>query len=83
MKELIREVRMHRAGMTTCPSAKRGINIEEILQKIIDEKAYYDDYQNVTMYFQTKPISYDEVVTVLHEVLKSGLFGDEQFVKDW
>lgn len=80
LKELIHEVRLHRAGMDICPSAKRGIDIEEMLQKIIDERVYHDDYQNITIHFQTKQIPYNEAIKVLYEVLKSGLFRDEQFM---
>lgn len=80
LKELIHEVRLHRERMDVCLSAKRGIDIEGMLQKIIDERVYYDDYQNVTIYFQIKQIPYEETVKVLYEVLESGLFRDEQFM---
>lgn len=79
LKKLIHEIRVHRAEINICHSAKKGIDIEEVLQKIIDERIYYDDYQNITMHFQIKQIPYDKVVKVLYEVLESKLFQDEQF----
>lgn len=79
LNQLIHDVRLHREKMSVCPSAKKGIDIEEVLQKIIDEKVYYDDYQNITQYFQLKQVSYEEIVGVLYEVLGSKLFFDKEF----
>lgn len=76
LKELIHEVRTHRAKMDICPSAQKGVDIEYLLQKIIEEKVYYDDYQNVTVHFQMKQVPYDEIIKVLYEVLESKLFQD-------
>ena len=37
-KELVSEIRLHRAKLSICPSAQEGVVISEILEKIIKDE---------------------------------------------
>lgn len=73
-KELVAEIRKQRARMTICLSAQKGINIPEVLERIIEEDVYRADYEEITTYFQNHPIGYENVVTVLRAIIDSGVF---------
>lgn len=78
-KKLIHEVRVIREQMSICPSAQKGINIPEILQKIIREEIYRSDYQDITAYFQNEQIDYETAIGSLKQIAESGMFKDEYF----
>ena len=78
-KKLIHEVRVIREQMSICPSAQKGINIPEILQKIIREEIYRSDYQDITAYFQNEQIDYETAIEPLKQIAESGMFKDEYF----
>lgn len=73
-KELVHQVREVRAGMEICPSAKAGVDIPEILKKIIAEKVYFEDYESITAYFQNHPLGYDTAITALEQIAESNMF---------
>ena len=73
-KELVAEIHKQRARMTICLSAQKGINIPEVLERIIEEDVYRADYEEITTYFQNHPIGYENVVTVLRAIIDSGVF---------
>lgn len=73
-KELVAEIREHRAKMTICLSAQEGIDVPKILEKIIEEDVYKADYNEITTYFQNHPVGYEEAVTVLRAIIDSGMF---------
>lgn len=53
-RELVKEVRAVRAQSVVCPSALPEANVPELLEKIIKEKAYKQDYDNYTHYTTTR-----------------------------
>ena len=68
------EIREQRAGMSICLSAKRGMNISDILKRIIKDEVYRSDYEEITTYFQTHPVEYEEVIDVLEKIIQSKIF---------
>ena len=73
-RKLVREVRTVRAKSNICPSAKKEIDISELLRKIVEEKAYKNDYDNLTMQLLEERISYEIVIKTLEEIADSTVF---------
>lgn len=73
-KALVQEIRRHRAKISTCPSAAQDICVPAVLNKIIEEDVYEDDYDNITTYFQKHPIGYGTVIEALKIIVASGVF---------
>lgn len=73
-RELVKEVRTHRASMNTCLSAKDGVDVPMLLREIIDSKAYYDDYESITKFFLKDSLEYDVVIASLEAIIGSGMF---------
>ena len=73
-KKLVEEVRHHRSQMTICPSAQEEIDVPKLLETIIDDDVYRSDYNEITTYFQNQPVEYEEAITVLRSIIKSGMF---------
>lgn len=73
-KKLVAEIREQRAGMSICLSAKRGVNISDILKRIIKDEVYRSDYEEITTYFQNHPVEYEEVIDVLEKIIQSKIF---------
>lgn len=71
---LIKEVREQRMNVPACLSAQPGVNVNELLKKIADEKYFFNDYVSITSVFQSKPLPYEEAITVLDTIIDSGLF---------
>lgn len=72
--ELVREVREHRAQMSICPSAQPGVSIPALLEEILSNGVYKQDYDTITNYFQNHPLTYEEAITALQKLLDSGVF---------
>ena len=73
-RELVKEVRAVRAQSVICPSALPEANIPELLKKIIREKAYKQDYDNLTSQLLEENVPYDTVIAALKQVAESSLF---------
>lgn len=73
-KELVSEIRKHRAKMSICPSAQPEVNVPELLREIIDKEIYKADYKEITTYFQNQPLEYEKAISVLRTILDSGVF---------
>ncbi len=58
---LFEEVRLHRANMEVCPSAKPNVDIKELIKKICESDYYKTDYESVTSYFISDSVSYNDV----------------------
>lgn len=80
-KKLVHDVRVMRAGMSICPSARKGKDIPALLREIIDSAVYKSDYSEITEYFQNHPVSYDTVVRALEQIAVGGMFEDTEFEK--
>lgn len=74
LKELLTYVRTERSGHSACLSAQEGVDLKALLQKIIIENAYKDDYESVTSALLFEKVSYDTVIKSLQKVVESKLF---------
>ena len=73
-KELVCEIRNHRAKMSICPSAQPEVNVPELLKEIIDKEIYKADYKEITTYFQNQPLEYERAISVIKIILDAGVF---------
>ena len=65
---LFLEVRDYRRRLDSCPSAKEGVRLSEILKGVFSSKLYKDDYDKMTSPLLYRPLSYDEAATILLEI---------------
>lgn len=73
-KELVKEVRAVREQSVICPSALPEANVPELLEKIIKEKAYKQDYDSLTTQLLEENVPYDTVIATLKKVAESSIF---------
>lgn len=71
---LVREVRDVRAMNSICPSAQPGINVPEILKKIISMDVYKDDYVNITSRILEEEVPYETAIEAVKAISESGVF---------
>jgi len=74
LKELARSVADERRPHKMCLSVQDGLNAAEILREIIDKKIYKEDYETITTPLLFESVSYDQAITVLANILSSGIF---------
>lgn len=74
-KNLVQEVREVRSHSSICPSATAGVDISELLDQIISEKAYKTDYDALTTQLLEEKVSYDTAIGALKEIANSRIFG--------
>lgn len=74
LKKLIQDVYIDRKHNMICYSAQDGVSIPEILNNIIENKIYKDDYERITTMMLFKNLEYDEVITAIVKIVKSGVF---------
>ena len=72
--DLIASVRLLRSELSVCPSAKDGVDINQVLQEIVDTEAYKYDYEEITSGLLFSPLGYDEAVTSIVEIIQLNLF---------
>jgi len=72
--KLTTEVREVRKRHDYCRSAQDGINMPELLKKIIDEDFYKSDYNQITQTLLFEDMPYTEVITVLNNIVESDMF---------
>ena len=77
LKELVKDVRADRKPHALCYSAQDGFNVPKMLRKIIDEKIYKSDYENITEKLLSIPVSYEEAIKALELIIASGVFETE------
>ena len=73
-KNLVREVRSIRAQSPICPSSLPNVNVPQLLEQIIEEKAYKNDYDNLTTQLLEEQLSYDVVINALRDIGDSEIF---------
>ena len=73
-RQLIEEVREHRAKMSNCPSAQPGIDVAELLMKLCQSDFYREDYENITSTFVNEPVKYEDTIVQLRKIASSGFF---------
>jgi len=72
--QLVEEVRIHREKIPYCISAKKSIDVNEIILKFCDDDFYKDDYQEITSYFVTNHVTYEEVINTMREIVTRRIF---------
>lgn len=73
-KKLVKEVRKVRAITNICPSSQQGVNVPEILNLLIENEIYRDDYEENTKYILEEKISYETAIQAVKTIAESGMF---------
>ena len=73
LKELFKIVLMERRGHSSCFSAQEGVNLKELLQRIVNENSYKRDYETITVGLLFEEVSYNEAICSLQKVIDSNL----------
>ncbi len=76
LKGLVKEVRCERAKTNICPSAQPGVNIPDLLELIVKEEIYREDYETLTLKLLEERIPYDEAVSAIDKIARSGIFSE-------
>lgn len=79
LPEIIEQVRGFRKKSPTCYSVQPGVDISEVLDKIVRTNFYKDDYNNVTrlLFYKGEDLPYEEAITEIEAIRDEGLFIDE------
>ena len=73
-KALVKEVREDRKASPVCPSAQDGVDVPDLLRKIVDEDVYKSDYEGLTEQLLEEKVSYHEAISAIHTALTSDAF---------
>lgn len=73
LRDLFKNVRKERSGHDACLSAQEGVNLKDLLQKIIDENAYKNDYETITTGLLFEKVPYETTIGALQKIIDSGL----------
>jgi predicted nucleotidyltransferase component of viral defense system len=68
MKAFIEEIRKVREGKHDCPSAGKNVSLFEIVKKIIAEKTYKVDYNDITSVLLYERAAYDEAIAAIQNI---------------
>ena len=72
--ELIANVRSLRSELSVCPSAKDGIDINQVLQEIVDNEVYRKDYEEITSGLLFTPLAYEEAIQSIVNIINLQIF---------
>ena len=76
-RKLVKEVRELRArNVSICPSAQPGVNVPDILEKIVNDAVYRLDYENITSRILNEQIPYETCIEAVHTIAASDLFAE-------
>lgn len=74
---LVKEVREVRAKNTSiCHSAQPGVNVSEILIRLVKEDVYKADYESVTTRILEEQIPYEVSIEAINQIVDSGVFDE-------
>ena len=73
-KELVKEVRDVRAMASVCPSAQPEVNIPELLNILVSEQVYKEDYKSITTRILEEDVSYETAIEAIKRIASSGMF---------
>lgn len=73
-RSFIGDVRKERSKSAVCVSSAPEYDISELLNRIIDEDAYKQDYETITSLLLEEKVTYKDVVKALKQIVDSGLF---------
>ena len=72
---LIQEVRSARAMTNICPSAQPEVNVSEMLNFLIENEIYKDDYERITTRILEEDVTYETAIKAVRSIAASGIFG--------
>lgn len=67
-KALVKEVRSVRAMTNICPSAQPEVNVPDMLNLLIRNEIYKDDYENVTSRILEEKVSYEVAIEAVKKL---------------
>ena len=73
-RALIKDVRKARAQTKICPSAQPDVDVSEMLNLLIENKIYKDDYIKITSRILEEDISYDMAIKAVKDIADSKMF---------
>lgn len=73
-RALIQEVRSVRAMTNICPSAQPEVNVPEMLNFLIDNEIYKDDYEKITARILEEDVNYETAIEAVKKIAASGMF---------
>lgn len=74
LKMLVQQVRQERKSHKQCLSAQDGIDLKDLLLKIINEEAYRADYESITETLLFEDVPYKQAIITLQKICDSNLF---------
>jgi predicted nucleotidyltransferase component of viral defense system len=74
LKLLVQQVRQERKAHKQCLSAQDGIDLKELLLKIINEEVYRADYESITEILLFEDVPYKHAILTLQKICDSDIF---------
>ena len=74
LRQLARQVILERRPHKVCLSAQEGMDMNDLLQKIIDSDAYRSDYDQITSALLFEDVSYTTAIAALQHIIDSHVF---------
>ena len=74
LRELAKEVREERKTHARCYTAQDEYDIPTLLKQIIDERIYYEDYEDITAKVLFDGTDYDTSITAIQKIIDSNIF---------
>lgn len=74
---LVKEVRNVRAQTNICPSAQPGVDVPGMLNFLIENNIYKEDYENITARILEESVPYDVAIEAIRSIAASGIFDEE------
>ena len=71
---LVKEVRRLREPLPVCPSAQKGVCINNLLTEIIEKEVYRNDYETITKKLLFTYLPYETVIKGIGEIIDSNYF---------
>ena len=73
-KALVKEVRSVRAMTNICPSAQPEVNVPKMLNFLIENEIYKEDYEKITARILEEDVSYEMAIEAVRKIAASGMF---------
>lgn len=71
---LVKEVRRLREPLPVCPSAQKGVCINDLLTEIIEKEVYRNDYETITKKLLFTYLPYETVIKGIGEIIDRNYF---------
>lgn len=73
-RALIQEVRSVRSMTNICPSAQPEVNVPDMLNFLIENEIYKDDYEKITARILEEDVNYETAIEAVKKIAASGMF---------